>query len=108
VSSIEAAVAAATKAGVDEALRPHLRKLCEPETLTYTVRQAAVVVGCGSRKIEHWIADGVLPKVPHIGNVLIPRIAVEALVLGQDPHAAARAAYQLALHSLPIVLEVAS
>lgn len=92
-----------TAAGVVDALKPYLRRLADPEALTYTGREAAAVIGCSARKIEQWVADGTLPRVPNIGTVLVPRIAVEAYIFGADPHEAIRRAADVCVENLRLV-----
>jgi excisionase family DNA binding protein len=71
-------------AGVEAALRPYLRRLADPECLTYTAPQAAVVLGTSATTVRRLVDQGVLPVVPHMGDRrLIPRAAVEALVANE-------------------------
>lgn len=67
-------------AGVERALRPWLRRLADPEPLVWTVPQVAKVLATSPDTVRRLIADGVLPTVPHIPRVLVPRAAVEQLV----------------------------
>src|SRR4051812_46763800 len=103
--SIELEIAAAVTAALDAHLKPFARRLADPECLTYTVPQAAAVVGCSARKVEQWVAEGVLPRVPHLAHIRIPRVAVEAFVLGADASAAVHAALDesIAQHKLRAV-----
>lgn len=69
------------KAAVDEALAPYLRRLTDPECLTYSIPQAAKVLGVSDHMVRRAVDDGHLPTVPHMGERrLIPRRAVEELV----------------------------
>ena len=45
--------------------------------LVYSADQAAQVLSVSRRTVEMWVADGVLPRMPHTGRLLIPRIAIE-------------------------------
>jgi hypothetical protein len=90
---------------IEQTLANYTRRLANPEALTYTSRQAATVIGCGARKIELLVAGGTLPRVPHISNVLIPRVAVEAFVYGGDPHAAVRRATEESIAHLQLVTD---
>lgn len=90
--SIEAAIAETVQEAVREGFRPFLRRLTDPECLTYNPREAAAVIGCSERAVGRWVASGVLPRVANLSNVLIPRVAVEAFALGADPHDALRRA----------------
>lgn len=76
--------------GVEDALAPVLRRLVEPECLTYTVPQAATVIGTSPTTVRRLIDEGHLPLVPHMGDRrLIPRTAVETFVLGRPAPPAA-------------------
>jgi excisionase family DNA binding protein len=79
--SLEDLIAKAVEKGLQEALRPYLRRLADPEALVYTVPQAAVVLSTSTNTIRRMIDAGVLPILPNMGKrVLIPRIAIERLV----------------------------
>lgn len=97
--SVDAEIAAAVRDAMETHLRPYLRRLADPECLTYTPPQAGAVIGCSSRKIEQLIADGVLPRLPHTAHILLPRVAVEAFALGGDPAGAVRAALDVSIEN---------
>lgn len=83
MTRLDEAIKELVAAGVDEALRPYLRRLIDPEPLTYTVPQAAVVIGVRAPTVKRLVDEGHLPLVPHMpGRRLIPRAAVEAFVNG--------------------------
>lgn len=81
MSSLEERIAGIVAAGVEDALAPYLRRLGEPEPITYSVPQAAIVLGTSPHMVRRLIADGNLPVIPHMGDRrLIPRHAVHGLV----------------------------
>lgn len=52
--------------------------------VTYSVREAADVIGISERQVYRLVEREVLPKVPDLGRLTrIPRVAVERL-LGVD------------------------
>lgn len=82
MGALEDGIRAEVRAGVTEALAPVLRRLVEPECLTYTIPQAAIVIGVKDPTVRRLVDEGVLPLVPHMpGRRLIPRAAVEAFIL---------------------------
>lgn len=91
MAALEDAIKEIVAAGVDQALRPYLRRLIDPEPLTYTVPQAAVVIGVRAPTVKRLVDEGRLPLVPHMpGRRLIPRSAVEAFVSGSTVASPAR------------------
>lgn len=49
--------------------------------VTYTVREAADLLGISERQVYRLVDRGVLPKVPDLGRLTrIPRAAVDELV----------------------------
>lgn len=49
--------------------------------LTYSVREAAELLGISERQVYRMVDRKALPKVPHLGRLTrIPRIAIEALM----------------------------
>lgn len=82
--TLEEAIADVVKTAVNVALAPYLRRLVDPECLTYTVPQAGKVLGVSEHMVRRAIDNGHLPLVPHMGERrLIPRAAVHALVDGE-------------------------
>lgn len=80
-ATIDDALRQVVKDGVAEYLAPFVRRLSAPEPLTYSVHEAAVVLGVSDHMVRRAIADGHLRVVPHMGERrLIPRRAVEALI----------------------------
>lgn len=76
---------------VAEALAPYTARLVDPEPLTYTVPQAAIVIGTSPTTVRKLVDAGHLPLVPHMGERrLIPRAAVEAFVSSTSSRAQAR------------------
>lgn len=70
---------------VNEALAPYTARLVDPEPLTWTIPQAAVVIGTSPTTVRKLVDAGHLPLVPHMGERrLIPRAAVEAFVHQTD------------------------
>lgn len=68
---------------VTDALAPYLRRLGDPEPLTFSIPQAAKVIGTSPSTVRRIVDEGRLPLVPHMGERrLIPRSAVEAFVAG--------------------------
>ena len=52
-----------------------------PGAITYTVQEAAEVLGISDRQVYRLVAEGRLPKLEGIGQLTrIPRGAVDALV----------------------------
>ena len=43
--------------------------------------EAARLLGVSRRQVDRWIADGLLPRVPHTASVRIPRVAIDAFAL---------------------------
>lgn len=79
--TLEELVAEAAAHGVEEHLARFVRRLVDPEPLTYTIPQAAVVIGTSDTTVRKLVNAGRLPLVPHMGERrLIPRIAVDAFV----------------------------
>ena len=50
------------------------------KSLVVNVAEAAELMRVSRRTIETWVADGVVPKMPHTGRVLIPRHFLETWV----------------------------
>lgn len=48
--------------------------------LVLSADEAAELMSVSRRTVEMWVADGVLPRMPHTGRLLIPRPAIEAWV----------------------------
>lgn len=85
--SLEEQIRQAVADGVGEYLDRYTRRLADPEPLTYTIPEAAVVIGTSDTTVRKLVNAGRLPLVPHMGERrLIPRIAVEAFVhAGMNP-----------------------
>lgn len=80
-SPLEAHIEAAVERAVMRALRPYLRRICEPEPAVYSVAQAAVVLQVSEDTVTRLIRRGVVDRVPHVdGKILIPRASVERLI----------------------------
>lgn len=89
--SLEEIIRAEVSAAVADALAPYTARLVDPEPLTYTVPQTAVVIGTSPTTVRKLIDAGHLPLVPHMGERrLIPRAAVEAFI-HQTPQSTLRA-----------------
>ena len=81
VSSFDELVRTLVAEGLAEAFGPYLRRLSDPECLTYSIPQAAKVLGTSPHMVRRAIEAGHLPLVPHMGERrLIPRAAVEELI----------------------------
>lgn len=79
--TLEDLVEAAAVRGVERYLERFTRRLAEPECLTYTVPQAAKVIGTSETTVRRLINEGRLPLVPHVGDrVLIPRKALHQYI----------------------------
>lgn len=72
-----------TVATVDDLEAVAARLAAQPAVpkLALTVPEAQQATGAGRDTIRRWIADGLLPRVPHTERVLIPTVALEAFVL---------------------------
>lgn len=80
-ATIDDAIREAVAAALGDALAPLEARLAEPVPATYTVRQAATVIGVSERTVYQLVEDRRLPTVPHLGKkVVIPRVAVEQFV----------------------------
>lgn len=74
---------------VEAVLAPYLGKLAQPEPLVYTVTQAAAALQVSNDTVGRLVRRGVLPRVPHLdGKLLIPRAAVQQLVINARSKAA--------------------
>lgn len=74
-------LAAVVERAVERAVESMVRQLRQPEPLVYTVHQAAHALQVSPDTVGRMIRRGTLLKVPHLdGRVLIPRVAVEALI----------------------------
>lgn len=65
---------------VEQSLRKVLAEaphVLPPQPLVLSVTEVATVMRVSKRSVETWVAEGVLPKMPHTGRVLIPRQFVE-------------------------------
>lgn len=79
--TLEDLVEEAAARGVARHLEPYTRRLIDPEPLTYTIPQAALVIGTSPTTVRKLVDGGHLPLVPHMGERrLIPRAAIEAFV----------------------------
>jgi excisionase family DNA binding protein len=80
---IESQIEDAVERAVERLLKPYLRRICDPEPATYTASQAATVLQVSEDTIGRMVRRGVLTRVPYVdGKLLIPRVAVDALVAG--------------------------
>ena len=80
-ASLEGHIEAAVERAVMRALRPYLRRICEPEPAVYSVAQAAVVLQVSEDTVTRLVRRGVVDRVPHVdGKILIPRTSVERLL----------------------------
>ena len=50
-----------------------------------TADEAARLLCVSRRQVDRWIAEGLLPRVPHTSAVRIPRCAVEAFATSGAP-----------------------
>lgn len=83
--SLEDLIVEQVRSAVADALAPYTHRLVDPEPLTYTIPQAAVVIGTSPTTVRKLVEAGHLPLVPHMGERrLVPRAAVEAFVLGRS------------------------
>lgn len=91
MTTLEELIEQQVAAGVEKALAPYLRRLVDPECLTYTIPQAAKVIGTSPQTVRRAVDAGHLPLVPHMqGRRLIPRRAVEDLIAAGDAPATQR------------------
>jgi excisionase family DNA binding protein len=81
MSALETAIKDVVKDALDEFLAPYTHRLREVEPLTYSVPDAAKVIGTSPHTVRRLLAEGRLPLIPHMGErKLIPRAAVQAFV----------------------------
>lgn len=79
--SVDAALKDLVHEAMGEYLDSFVGRLTDPEPLTYSIPQAAKVLGTSQDTVRRLIAADHLPLVPHMGGRrLIPRTAVERLV----------------------------
>lgn len=91
MASLEERITELVRAAVAEALAPYTARLADPECLTFTIPQAAVVIGTSPTTVRKLVEAGHLPLVPHMGERrLIPRTAVDAFVSSTPSPARAR------------------
>lgn len=78
---LEQQIAELVLAAVNDALAPYTARLADPECLTFTIPQAATVIGTSPTTVRKLVDAGHLPLVPHMGERrLIPRAAVTAFI----------------------------
>lgn len=81
--TLEERIASTVTDAVAGALAPYLRRLGEPERATYSIPQAAIVLGTSANTVRRLVDEGHLPLVPHMGERrLIPRHALHAFIDG--------------------------
>lgn len=81
--TIEDEIREVVRSEMQAILGEYLKRLAAPECLTYSIPQAAKVLGVSEHMVRRAVDDGHLPTVPHMGERrLIPRRAVEELVHG--------------------------
>lgn len=82
---LEVGIEAAVERAVLRALRPYLRRICEPEPAVYSVAQAAVVLQVSEDTVTRLVRRGVVDRVPFVdGKILIPRSSLDRLIESGD------------------------
>ncbi len=61
-------------------VRPETPPRCQPERLTYRVREVAEILGIAERTVWRWLREGRLKRVKVGGATLIPADEVERLI----------------------------
>lgn len=79
--TLEATFAEVVDASVRDAIRDELEALTT-RPLVVTPDEAARLLCVSRRTVDRWLAEGVLPRMPHTNRVLIPRVALESFVNG--------------------------
>ena len=64
------------KAAVHEAIIEALEQLAN-QPVVCTKAETAQLLQVSEKTVARWIADGVLPTMPHTARVLVPRVAIE-------------------------------
>lgn len=76
---LEDLLGSAVSAAVKDAVHEAADNLAQ-RPLVYSADQAARVLSVSRRTVETWVADGILPRMPHTKRLLIPRVAIESWV----------------------------
>lgn len=74
--SIEGILAGIVETAVEAAVAKVLDEQGQ-KSLVVNVTEAAELMRVSRRTVETWVADGVIPKMPHTSRVLIPRKFLE-------------------------------
>lgn len=82
MTTLDALITEQVRAAVRDEVRDVLAELSD-RPLVCTPDETAALLQVSRRLVDRWLADGVLPRLPHTSKVLIPRVAVEAFVQGR-------------------------
>lgn len=83
--TLDDVLAAKVAAAVERAMAPFMERLAKPLPLTYTVPEAAALVGVSRSTMDRWVKSGAIPVVPFTeGSVRrIARVTLERFVSGE-------------------------
>lgn len=83
MTTLDELIAEQVRAAVRDEVRDVLADLSN-RPLVCTPDETAELLQVSRRLVDRWIAAGQLPRLPHTKKVLIPRVAIEAFVQGQE------------------------
>ena len=68
---------------VEDALERVLDRRAEQleRPVAVTADEAARLLCVSRRQVDRWVAEGLLPRVPHTASVRIPRVAIDAFAM---------------------------